>query len=160
MRNCKGPHAALRKYSIIFGPLFLQPSLFSTIASILFSLPGQVLMLPSTSLCLRAWEFKGNKFNPLLSSQTTSNSKVPELQKPHPLLHFYPHASKFCNSHLVRVSSKGGGGGGGGGRRGSFPPKQLNFPPKLTQLPPQDIANNYNYEVYPPFTVALQPHDP
>ena len=49
---------------------------------------------------------------------------------------------------------------GGGGRRGSFPPKQLNFPPKLTQLPPQDIANNYNYEVYPPFTVALQPHDP
>ena len=54
----------------------------------------------------------------------------------------------------------GGGGGGGGGRRGSFPPKQLNFPPKLTQLPPQDIANNYNYEVYPPFTVALQPHDP
>ena len=36
-----------------------------------------------------------------------------------------------------------------GERRGSFPPKQLNFPPKLTQLrpppPPQVIANNYNY---------------
>ena len=71
------------------------------------------------------------------------------------------HALSISTStplYHARVSSKGGGGGGG--RRGSFPPKQLNFPPKLTQLPPQDIANNYNYEVYPPFTVALQPHDP
>ena len=63
---------------------------------------------------------------------------------------------QYCiNWEVSSTSEQSGFHLRGVGEQGSLPPpppppKQLNFPPKLTQFhPPQDIGNNYNYEVRP-----------